>query len=94
MPESLQTFIWIFGVAFIGILLAIVAFFVVRLIQGMDAFKIEVTAAIGGLNQTMTTIKNDLGKDLSDLHARVKVIEEAGCIGHRSRRKEDVCSNL
>lgn len=89
MPESLQNFIWMFGVGMIAVLLSIVAFFVVRLIQGMDTFKIEVTTAISGLNSTMTTIKNDLGKDLSDLHARVKVIEEAGCIAHRNRRKDD-----
>jgi hypothetical protein len=42
----------------------------------------------------MTTIKDDLGKDLSNLHARVKVIEEAGCIAHRNRRTEDKSCSL
>jgi len=95
VPESLQTFIWLFGVGIIVMLLGIVGYFVVRLISGMDSFKVEVTGALGELRETMTAIRNDLGEDLNDLHARVKVIEEAGCIGHRSRRKEDTeCSRL
>lgn len=89
MPESLQTFIWLFGVGIIVMLLGIVGYFVVRLISGMDSFKVEVTGALGELRDTMTAIRTDLGEDLNDLHARVKVIEEAGCIAHRNRRKED-----
>jgi hypothetical protein len=89
MPESLQTFIWLFGIGVIGVLLTLVGFFVVRLINGMDSFKTEVTAALTELSRTMTAIRVDLGDDLADVRAKVKVIEEAGCIGHRTRRKED-----
>lgn len=88
MPESLQTFIWIFGVAIIGVLLAMVGFFFVRLISGLDNFKSEMTAAIRELGDAMHTIHVDLGGKFSDLNARVGVIEEAGCIIHR-RRKDD-----
>lgn len=87
MPETLQTFIWTFGVAFIVLLLGIVGYFVVRLIAGMDSFKVEVTGALGELRDTMTAIRTNMGRDMNDLHTRVKVIEEAGCIAHR--RRED-----
>jgi hypothetical protein len=89
MPESLQTFIWIFGVGFICTLLAIVAFFLVRLIKGADNFKVEVTASLKELSSTMMAIREKLGEDLNDLHVRVKVIEEAGCVAHRKQIKEE-----
>ena len=94
MPESLQTFIWLFGVGLIVVLLGIVGYFVIRLISGMDSFKADVTEALGELRDTMNAIHGSLGRDLSDLHARVKVIEEAGCIAHRTRRKEDQSCSL
>lgn len=83
MPETLQTFIWLFGVGLIAVLLGIVGFFVVRLINGMDTFKVEVTAAISELSRTMAAIRIDLGEDLTDAKARIKMLEEFGCTQRR-----------
>jgi hypothetical protein len=81
MPTDIATLLWILGGGLISLLLALVAWFVVRLVQGLDDFKQAVTGSIHELSESMHSIHKDLGE-------RVRVIEVAGCINHR--RKEDV----
>lgn len=87
MPETIAMLVWIVGGAVIVALLAIVAFFIVRLINGIDAFKDAVTAEIKGLGKAITAVHADVTEQVGGLRTRVTVLEEAGCEPCRERLK-------
>lgn len=87
MPEDLAAFIWIVGGAVIVVLLGVVAFFIVRLINGVDDFKKDVTAGLKALVDSVGEIREDVNGKVGELRTRVTVLEEAGCEPCRERLK-------
>lgn len=79
MPETIAMLVWIVGGAVIIGLLGIVAFFIVRLINGLDLFKTEVTSGLQNLNKSLTFVHDELKGQIGSLNLRVAVVEEAGC---------------
>jgi 5-bromo-4-chloroindolyl phosphate hydrolysis protein len=87
MPETIAMLVWIVGGAVIVMLLSIVAFFIHRLISGIDDFKKDVTGALQGLTNSVSNIREDLAEQVGGLNTRVTVLEEAGCEPCRERLK-------
>lgn len=87
MPETIAMLIWVVGGAIIALLLGIVAFFIVRLINGVDDFKKDVTTALQALVNSVGEIREDVNGQVGELRTRVTVLEEAGCEPCRERLK-------
>jgi len=85
MPENIASLVWVVGGGVLVLVIAALAWFIARLINGIDAFRVSITAAVKELSDTIHMIHNDLDGRISDVHTRVKVIEEAGCVAHRSK---------
>lgn len=76
MPQDIATVIWVLGGGFIAVLLAIIAWFMVRLVTNMDTFKSDIVASV-------TELTNSLHAVHTDHESRLAVIETAGCGRHR-----------
>lgn len=87
MPETIAMLVWVVGGAVITVLLGVVAFFIVRLINGVDDFKKDVTAGLQSLVDSVGEIRTDLNGQVGELRTRVTVLEEAGCEPCRERLK-------
>lgn len=87
MPETIAMLVWVVGGAVIALLLCMVAFFIVRLINGVDEFKKDVTEGLRALVVSVGEIREDLNGQVGELRTRVTVLEEAGCEPCRDRLK-------
>lgn len=81
MPQDIGAVIWVVGGGFIAILLGVIAWFMVRLVNGMDAFKDDILSSVGKLSDSLHGMH-------VDHESRLAVIETAGCGKHREARND------